>query len=87
MKTVAAKEAKTRFGVLMDTVQHEPVTIEKHGRPVAVVLSAREYEEMKMALLRAKLAIGEEQANRGEFADYSLEGLIGELDSEAAAQR
>jgi prevent-host-death family protein len=87
MKTVAAKEAKMRFGVLMNTVQHEPVTIEKHGRPVAVVLSVREYEEMKMARLRAEPAIGEDQADGGEFADNSLEGLNGELDSEAAAQR
>lgn len=40
---MTAKDAKNRFGELMDTVQREPVTIEKHGRPVAVVLSVNSY--------------------------------------------
>ena len=39
MKAITAKDAKNRFGELMDTVQREHVTIKKHGRPVAVVLS------------------------------------------------
>ncbi len=47
MKTVAALEAKNRFGELLDTAQREPVTIEKHGRAVAVVVSAVEYEEIQ----------------------------------------
>ena len=32
--------------------------------------------------VRTHLSIGEAQADRGEFADYSLEGLISELDNE-----
>ncbi len=88
MRSIAAKEAKTHFGELLDTAQREPITIEKHGRPVAVVLSTQEYNEMKRARLRAELAIGEEQANRGKFAeDYSLEGLINELDNDAKSQQ
>ena len=80
MENIAAKEAKIHFGQLLDTAQREPVTIEKHGRPVAVIMSSHEYEELKLARLREKLAIGEEQANRGEFADYSLEKVIAKLD-------
>ena len=88
MRSIAAKEAKTHFGELLDTAQREPIIIEKHGRPVAVVLSTQEYNEMKRARLRAELAIGEEQANRSEFAeDYSLEGLINELDNDAKSQQ
>jgi len=34
MKAIAAREAKNRFGSLMDVAQREPVAIEKHGRPV-----------------------------------------------------
>ncbi len=34
MKVMAAKEAKNRFGMLMDSAQREPVAIEKHGRRV-----------------------------------------------------
>lgn len=66
---MSAKDAKNRFGELMDTVQREPVTIEKHGRPVAVVLSEVEYEKMKLERLRAMLAVGEAQLDRGEGID------------------
>jgi len=83
MRNIAAKEAKTHFGALLDSAQREPITIQKHGRAVAVVLSAQEYNDMKRAQLRAELAVGEAQADRGQFAeDYSLEGLINELDKE-----
>ena len=69
MKAVTAKDAKNRFGELMDTVQREPVSIEKHGRPVAVVLSEVAYEKMKLEHLQAMLAVGEAQLNRGEGTD------------------
>jgi prevent-host-death family protein len=45
MTTISASEAKTHFGALMDKAQKEPVTIETHGRPVAVVLSYDDYQE------------------------------------------
>jgi len=52
---------------MMDTVQREPITIEKHGRPVAVIMSAREYKELKLERLRAKLAVGQSQLdNNGQ---------------------
>lgn len=82
MKTFSAKDAKQHFGELMDTVQREPVSIEKHGRAVAVMLSEVEYKEMKLERLRSALAIGEAEFDRGEFADYSLEKLQAKLDSE-----
>jgi len=69
MKAVTAKDAKNRFGELMDTVQREPVSIEKHGRPVAVVLSEVAYEKMKLEHLEAMLAVGEAQLDRGEEID------------------
>lgn len=46
MRTVSAKEAKARFGQLIDIARREPVTIEKHGRPVAVIISIEDYEEL-----------------------------------------
>lgn len=82
MKVFSAKDAKQHFGELMDTVQREPVSIEKHGRPVAVMLSEVEYEKIKLERLRAAVQIGIDEADRGEFADYSLEKLQAELDSE-----
>lgn len=46
MRTVSAKDAKARFGELLDTARREPVTIEKHGRAVAVIISIEDYEEL-----------------------------------------
>ena len=46
MKTMSAKDAKNGFGLLVDTARAEPVTIEKHGRPVVVVVSVEEYKRL-----------------------------------------
>ena len=45
MTKVSATDAKTHFGALIDKAQKEPVTIEKQGRPVAVVISFDAYTE------------------------------------------
>lgn len=47
MKTVTATKAKYEFGHLLDAAQREPVTIEKNGRPVAVLLCLEEYERLE----------------------------------------
>ena len=47
MKSVSAREAKYGFGKLIDTARAEPVTVEKHGRAVVVVLAVEEYERLK----------------------------------------
>jgi prevent-host-death family protein len=46
MKALSAREAKYNFGRLMDTARAEPVVIEKHGRPVVVVIAVEEYEKL-----------------------------------------
>jgi len=69
MQSIAAKEAKTHFGELMDTVQREPVSIKKYGRPVAVVMSAEQYKQFKLERLRARLSEGELQLDRGLSMD------------------
>ena len=47
MKHMSAKDVKYGFGRLVDTARAEPVVVEKHGRPVVVVLSVEEYEKLK----------------------------------------
>ena len=72
MRNIAAREAKLRFGELLDTAQREPVTIEKHGRRVAVVLSAEDYdalEDIKRDRLLAELQKGIDELDRGEGID------------------
>ena len=80
LKIMSAKEAKNSFGKLMEDAQREPVVIQKHGRASAVVVSAEEYKNTKLERLRKRLAVGMEQADRGDFAEYSLDDLIAELD-------
>lgn len=46
MQRMSARDAKNGFGRLIDTARAEPVAIEKHGRPVVVVLSVEEYERL-----------------------------------------
>jgi prevent-host-death family protein len=46
MKNMSAKDAKNEFGLLLDTARAEPVTIAKHGRPVAVVISVEEHDRL-----------------------------------------
>jgi len=69
MQSIAAKEAKIHFGELMDTVQREPVSIQKYGRPVAVVMSSEEYRQFKIDRLRARLSMGEVELDRGQGVD------------------
>lgn len=83
MKTMPAGEAKNKFGVLMDTVQREPVAISKKGRTAAIVLPVHEYEkykEMKLERLRQEIKIGLEQIEQGKVSDG--ESFFDELSEE-----
>lgn len=58
MEKVNATEAKREFGDLLIKVQQEPIRINKNGKPVAVMISAKEYdeaEEYKAYLLEVAL--------------------------------
>nr|WP_245420656.1 type II toxin-antitoxin system Phd/YefM family antitoxin [Xanthobacter tagetidis] len=43
---MSAKDAKYGFGRLIDLARSEPVVVEKHGRPVVVVMAVEEYERL-----------------------------------------
>ena len=47
MITVTSVEAQNRFGQLLDTVQREPVTITRHGRPAAFMVSPQDMQELQ----------------------------------------
>jgi len=49
MNTFTAKEAKNRFGQLLDNAQRAPVTITKNGRAVVMMLSLAD-EKMVSAI-------------------------------------
>ena len=52
MMTVTSVEAQNRFGQLLDTVQREPVTITRHGRTAAFIVSPQDMMELQQ--LRGK---------------------------------
>lgn len=70
METIAAADAKTNFGALLDKVQRAPVIISKNGRAVAVMVSASDYEEqqqLKLEVLRAEIQKGLDDVKRGRL--------------------
>lgn len=78
MNRYSAHEAKARFGQLLDAARIEPVTIEKHGRPVAVMLSTEAWEELqtlKLERLRMEVQKGIDAIERGDYIEVDEAGL------------
>ncbi len=68
MKSVTAKDAKNRFGQLIDDAQREPVTINKNGRPFAVVQSYADFqmaEQLKLTALRDGIDLARSEYEQG----------------------
>ena len=83
METIAAADAKTNFGALLDKAQRGPVTISKNGRAVAVLMSAEAYEEdqqLKVEVLRREIQKGLDDVNRGRIV--SSERALAMVDKE-----
>lgn len=68
MKSMSAKNAKNSFGLLLDTARAEPVTIEKHGRGVVVVLSIEEYQRLMKHRVKAVRDAGNMAGRKKERA-------------------
>ncbi len=49
MKTLSSVEAQNNFGRLLDIVQREPVTITRHGRVAAFLVSPEDMRELREA--------------------------------------
>lgn len=47
MKEINAKEARNRFGKLLDAVQRAPVRVTRKGRSVGVMMSLQHYERLR----------------------------------------
>jgi len=74
MQTLSARDAKYNFGRLIDTARSEPVTVEKHGRAVVVVLAVEEYERLKAIELERHENLarsGEKMMRRDDTADQT----------------
>lgn len=62
MVTVTSVEAQNRFGQLIDMAQRETVTVTRHGRPAAFIVSPRDMEELLDSRRRRSRAVAELEA-------------------------
>jgi prevent-host-death family protein len=62
MVTVTSVEAQNRFGQLIDMAQRETVTVTRHGRPAAFIVSLRDMEELLDARRKRSRAVAELEA-------------------------
>ncbi len=82
MHALSANEAKTHFGDMLLRAQRAPVQINKNGKPVAVVISAEEYESieaLKLRLLQSRAAQANDDIAAGNLVDG--EAFFSELES------
>lgn len=79
MSKIAAREAKNKFGQLLDTAQRSPVTIEKKGRAVAVLMSVEEYERLEAAEDTLWYLRAQEAAKDGFLTTEESEKFLAEL--------
>ena len=79
MNEITAKDAKNRFGQLLDAAQRTPVRVTRNGRAVTIMLSVRHYERLRGAawerLAETMDRMGEE-ASANNLTDAKLDALL-----------
>ncbi|EHU1527902.1 type II toxin-antitoxin system Phd/YefM family antitoxin [Acinetobacter baumannii] len=73
MQVITAKDAKSRFGELLDTMQREPVLVTKNKRPVGVFLSLK---DVKGTHLESLFDVQE-----GDYEDWEKEKITEALNA------
>ena len=79
MQTFTANEAKARFGEFLDRAQREPVRVMCHDRVVGVMVSAQDYEAMRVFYadrLRHTLDEAADAATRAGLTPEALDALL-----------
>ena len=79
MREIAARDAKNRFGRLLDAAQNAPVRVTRNGRAVVVMMSVQHYERLRGAaweqLAETMDSLGREATAKG-FTDTTLDALL-----------
>ena len=75
MEKYSATDAKREFGEVLMKSQAAPISITRNGKPMAVIMSAAQYQEFKLQALRAALLEGELSGDAGplDMAEIKLE--------------
>lgn len=69
METINATDAKNSFGEVLIKAQHSPIGINRNGKPIAVMLSAAEYERYQEDRLKVALQLGLDDVASGRVMD------------------
>ena len=62
MISVTSVDAQNRFGQLLDMAQREPVTVTRHGRAAAFIVSPRDMEDLLSVRAKRSKAVAEFEA-------------------------
>ncbi len=73
METYSSTDAKREFGEVLTKSQRGPVSVTRNGKPIAVVLSNVDYEEMKLRTLRTELIRGQ---NSPVMKDWNTDDFL-----------
>lgn len=85
MITMTSLAAQSQFGTLIDASQRQPVTVTRHGRPVAVVLSYDDYmQRMQTIPFEVAKLISESVPLRGPAARETLSQHFAAANNRAA---
>ena len=79
MREIAARDAKNRFGQLLDSAQSASVRVTKKGRAVGVMMSMQQYERLRGAAwerLCATMDTMGAQATDSGLTDAALDALL-----------
>lgn len=79
MKHIASANAKNQFGQLLDMAQKEPVTIEKKGRAVAVILSIEDFSHFLRTEDQLWAMKAEKAAKEGFLGNDESEKFLNDL--------
>lgn len=81
MREIAARNAKNRFGQLLDAAQRGPVLVTKNGRGITVMMSVEQYERLRGVAWDRLSATMDAMANEAEangLSDVKLAALLAE---------
>ena len=83
MQSFTANQAKTQFGQFLDTAQREPVQVMRHDRVVGVMVSAKDYDAMRLFYadrLQHRIAQSAQLAEAAGLTKNKLDELLSERD-------
>jgi prevent-host-death family protein len=68
MKVLTSVEAQNRFGELLDNAQRETISITRHGRVIAYIVSSETYQNMAYKVEQDQTRVKEYLAAISQFA-------------------